>query len=124
MGKGNKEHRQMIRTMDEAIAFVKQLKEEKRLIRQGAHEWKKRAVAAEKRCRELLTERVKDQDAHDETMRILAGELSETDKKLLQTMDDLQQVSFNREEIRYELVRVKAHAYDLAFGNRLSGEEC
>lgn len=122
MGKGNKEHRQMIHTMDEAITLVKQLKEEKRLIRQGAHDWKVRARDAEKRCRELLEERVKAQDAHDETVQILAGELSESDKKLMQTMDELQQVRFGREELRYELERVKAHAYDLMCGNRLNGE--
>ena len=52
----------------------------------------------------------------------LAGELLEADKKMLKTQEELQQVRFGREELRYELERVKAHAYDLMCGNRLNGE--
>lgn len=92
-------------------------------IKKGAHDWKVRAKAAEKRCKELLEERVKRQDEHDGTLNILSGELADCDKRMLELHEELQKTRFGREELRYELDRVKAHAYDLAFGNRLDGED-
>ena len=95
----------------------KRLKADNLAIRKGAHDWKKRARTAEKRCVELLKERNVWQDEHAEDLKEMAHMLSESDMKLAKAQTDLQNAMDDKAEIEYELLLVKAHAYDLAFGN-------
>lgn len=118
MEKGN-ENRSLAKSMMNALENVRKLQEQNRMIRKSAREWKERAVTAEKRCKELLVERIRREDEHEESMRRIAEELGRTNKKMMQDMEELQRANYNREELRYELTRVKAHAYDLAFDKRL-----
>lgn len=118
MEKGN-ENRSLAKNMMNALEQVRKMQEQNRMIRKSAREWKERAVAAEKRCRELLEERIRREDEHNEFARKIAEKLGNETKKMMQNAEELQRVNYSCEELRYELTRVKAHAYDLAFDKRL-----
>ena len=85
-------------------------------LRKAAHDWKKRAKAAEARLVELLREKVKTQDEHSAAIEEMAKMLGESDRKLAKVQSDLENEIDDHAELEYELVIVKAHAYDLAFG--------
>jgi len=86
-------------------------------LRQQAHDCKKRAKSAEARLVELLREKVRTQDEHRAAIEEMAKMIGESDRKLASVQADLQNEIDDRAELEYELVLVKAHAYDLAFGS-------
>lgn len=100
----------------------KRLKAENEAIRKGANDWKKRAKAEKKRCRELEREREIWQSEHIQDLQTMANMLSDTDEKLAKTRAELDNAIDAKCEAEYELLLVKAHAYELAFGSRLAGE--
>ena len=116
--------------MSEANSFgcekcMKNVGDKQQKIKNGARKWKQRAKATEqrlketeKRCVELLKERNIWQDEHTRDLSELAQMLAESDKKLAGAQVDLQNAIDAKAEVEYELLMVKAHAYDLAFGNR------
>lgn len=86
-------------------------------LRKQAHDWKKRAKSAEARLVELLREKVRTQDENRAAIEEMAKMIGESDRKLAKAQADLQNEIDDRAELEYELVLVKAHAYDLAFGS-------
>lgn len=86
-------------------------------LRQQAHDWKKRAKSAEARLVELLREKVRTQDEHRAAIEEMAKMIDESDRELASVQADLKNEIDDRAELEYELVQVKAHAYDLAFGS-------
>lgn len=86
-------------------------------MRKAAHDWKKRAKGAEARLVELLHEKVRMQDDHRRMQEALIASIAESDKKLARVKADLDNATDEKAELEYELMCVKAHAYDLAFGS-------
>lgn len=128
MGASNKPFKPIC-TMNEAIELVKQLQEENRRIRQGAHDWKMRARAAEKRQKELVIEKVKMQDEHRAALETVAKMLGETERKLckvqadlLTARDDYEDQHWELAEKDLEIMRLKAEIYDLE--HRQEEERC
>lgn len=105
------------------------LKKERDAIKQGAHDWKKRAKAAEKRQKELVIEKVKMQDEHRAALETVAKMLGETERKLckvqaelISARDDYEDQHWTLVEKDQEIMRLKAEVYDLTHG--LEGELC
>ena len=102
-------------------------------IRAGAHSWKRRAKMAEKRHKELVLEKVQMQDAHKRQLEDVKALLIDAEDRECRTSADLHNARAELEdlrwekntqinELRYEIVCLKAHAYDLAFGSATERE--
>lgn len=102
-------------------------------IRAGANSWKRRAKMAEKRHKELVLEKVQLQDAHERKMEDVKALLIDAEDRECRTSADLHNARAELEdlrwekntqinELRYEIVCLKAHAYDLAFGSATERE--
>lgn len=106
-----------------------QLKKERDAIRQGAHNWKMRARAAEKRHKELVLEKVKMQDDHRAAMVSVAKQLAEVEKqlaaaqaKLLVKDDDINDLDWQIIDLEEDIIRLKAEVYDLTHEDCRGGE--
>ena len=86
-------------------------------LRQAAHDWKKRARGAEKRVLELLKEQAEQRRVYETGVKQMAEMLEEADQKKTKLMAEIDNLTDERFELQYELMCVKAHAYDLAFGS-------
>ena len=93
-------------------------------VRQGAHDWKMRAKAAEARCKELLKEHVRMQDEHQHDMDKMTELLVETNEKLAKQQVAWQEACTENNDMLLEINCLKAHAYDLAFGSALERQGC
>lgn len=102
-------------------------------IRAVAHSWKRSAKMAEKRHKELVLEKVQLQDAHKRQLEDVKALLIDAEDRECRTSADLHNARAELEdlrwekntqinELRYEIVCLKAHAYDLAFGSATERE--